>query len=89
VDEGRVDSHSKGAKALVIGIVSVVDPSLVGDFVILVLLLSRHGGGDGIPSTNGAKVADDEGCPLLIVGALESGDTGDKRSIGHFVKGWF
>jgi len=88
MDEGRVDSYGKSAEALVIGIVPVVNPSLVGDLIVLILLLSRHGGGDGISSTNGAKVASDEGHPLLVVGALESGDTADEEGggIGHFVR---
>jgi len=89
VDEGKVDGHGEGAKALVIGIMSMVDPGLIGDLVIYILLLSRFGGGDGIPGTNGAEVASNEGHPLLVVGALKHGDMADEGGggVGHFVRG--
>ena len=89
VDESRVDSHGESAEALVIGIMPVVDPGLVGNLVIFILFLSGFRGGDGIPSTDGAKVASDKGCPLLVVGAFEHGDMADERggSVGHFGRG--
>jgi len=74
MDESRVNGHGESAEALVIGIMPVVNLSLVGDLVILILFLSRHGGGDGISSTDVAKVASNEGHPLFVVGALKSGD---------------
>ena len=91
VDEGRVNSHDESAEALIIGIVPVVDPGLIGDLIILILLLSRHGDGDGISSTNGVKVASDEGHPLLVVGAFESGGMANENGgdVGHFEEGWF
>jgi len=91
MDEGGVDSHGESAEALVIGIMPVVNPSLVGDLIVLILLLSRHGEGNGIPSTDGAKVAGNKGHPLLVVGALEHGNTADEGGGGveHFEEGWY
>ena len=64
----------------------MVNPGLIGDLIVLVLLLSGHRGYNGISSTNGAKVASDKGHPLLIVGALEHGDMADEGGggVGHF-----
>ena len=86
MDEGGVNGHGESAKALIVGIVPVVDLSLVGDLIILILVLSGHGGGDGIPCTDGVKVASNEGRPLLVVGALGHGDAADKGGggVGHF-----
>ena len=88
MNEGRVNSHGQGAEALVIGIMPMVDPGLVGDLAILIIFGSGDGGGDSILCTDGVEVGSDKGCPLLVIGALESGDTGDKGWVGrHFGEG--
>jgi len=88
VNEGEVNGHSESAEALVIGIMPIVDLSLVDDLVMFVLLLSGLFSGDGISGAIGAKVASDKGHPLLVVGALESGNVAGEGGGGdeHFVK---
>ena len=48
VDEGRVNGHGESAKALVIGIMPMVDPGLVSNLIIFVFLLCGNFGGDGV-----------------------------------------
>ena len=90
MNEGSFDGHGESAKALVIGVMPVVDPGLVDNFVIL-LLFNGLIDDDGIPCTNGAEIASNEGCPLLVVGASEMGNTRDEVAGrgGYFENDWF
>ena len=76
-------------ESMVIVKVPMVNPDLVGDLAVLIVLGRRDGSSDGVPCTNGVKLGSNKGRPLLVVGALESGDMGDEGDVGggHFVRG--